>query len=104
MRTAIVTGGASGMARATGEMLHERGASVAILDLAVSDGAEVAKGLDGPFFPVNVMDDAETLSALLPGEGVRSAEVTASPSTFHPTSPSNLIAEKLPPRHLRARL
>ena len=32
-KKAVVVGGASGMARASAEMLHERGASVAILDL-----------------------------------------------------------------------
>jgi len=63
-KKAIIVGGASGMARATGEMLHERGASVAILDLAVSDGAEVARRLDGPFFPVDVMEDGETGAAI----------------------------------------
>jgi NAD(P)-dependent dehydrogenase (short-subunit alcohol dehydrogenase family) len=63
-KKAIIVGGASGMARATAELLHERGASVAILDLPSSDGAQVAKALDGPFFPLNVMDDAETEAAI----------------------------------------
>jgi NAD(P)-dependent dehydrogenase (short-subunit alcohol dehydrogenase family) len=56
-KKAVVVGGASGMARAAAEMLHARGASVAILDLPASDGAEVAKGLDGSFHPVDVTDD-----------------------------------------------
>jgi NAD(P)-dependent dehydrogenase (short-subunit alcohol dehydrogenase family) len=56
-KSAIVVGGASGMARATAELLHQRGASVAIVDLPTSAGAEVAKGLDGSFHPVDVTDE-----------------------------------------------
>jgi NAD(P)-dependent dehydrogenase (short-subunit alcohol dehydrogenase family) len=55
-KKAVVVGGASGMARASAEMLAERGASVAILDLPTSAGAEVAQGLNGSFHPVDVTD------------------------------------------------
>ncbi|HEY1740393.1 MAG TPA: SDR family NAD(P)-dependent oxidoreductase [Acidimicrobiia bacterium] len=55
-KKAVVVGGASGMARATAEMLHERGAAVAILDLATSAGTEVAESLGGTFHPVDVTD------------------------------------------------
>ena len=41
-KKAVVVGGASGMAKASAELLAERGASVAILDLPTSAGAEVA--------------------------------------------------------------
>jgi NAD(P)-dependent dehydrogenase (short-subunit alcohol dehydrogenase family) len=61
---AVVVGGASGMARASAEMLAERGAKVAILDLATSKGDEVAKGLGGSFFAVDVMDEVGTEAAL----------------------------------------
>jgi len=56
-KLAVVVGGASGMARASAELLHEKGASIAILDLPTSAGAEVAKELGGTFHPVNVTDD-----------------------------------------------
>jgi NAD(P)-dependent dehydrogenase (short-subunit alcohol dehydrogenase family) len=52
------------MARASAEMLHQKGASIAILDLPQSAGAEVAKELDGSFHPVNVMDEDNVESAL----------------------------------------
>lgn len=70
-KKAVVVGGASGMARATAEMLVKRGASVAILDLPASAGAEVAAGLGGTFHPLDVTDDeaveivlAEAVAAL----------------------------------------
>jgi NAD(P)-dependent dehydrogenase (short-subunit alcohol dehydrogenase family) len=62
---AVVVGGASGMARATAEMLHQRGASVAILDLPTSAGADVASGLDGTFHPVDVTDEEAVEQALV---------------------------------------
>ena len=55
-KKAVVVGGASGMARATAEMLNERGASVAIIDLPNSAGAEVAANLGGAFYAVDVTD------------------------------------------------
>ncbi len=60
----IVVGGASGMARATAELLRSKGAEIAILDLPSSLGAEVADGLGGTFHPVDVLDEHQTESAL----------------------------------------
>ncbi len=57
-RTAVLVGGASGMARAAAESLVERGARVAILDLPSSDGEAVAKelGHGATFHACDVMD------------------------------------------------
>jgi NAD(P)-dependent dehydrogenase (short-subunit alcohol dehydrogenase family) len=63
-KLAVVVGGASGMAKASAELLHERGASVAILDQASSAGAEVAKELGGSFHPVDITDDKNAEQAL----------------------------------------
>jgi NAD(P)-dependent dehydrogenase (short-subunit alcohol dehydrogenase family) len=52
------------MARASAELLAEKGASVAILDLPNSAGAEVASTLSGTFHPVDVTDDDGTERAL----------------------------------------
>src|ERR1700722_4985133 len=62
----VVIGGASGMGRASAELLHERGADVAVLDREGSDGKEVAEGIGGKFYPVDVTDfvgTEETLQA-----------------------------------------
>ena len=52
------------MARASAELLRQRGARVAILDLPTSAGEEVASGLGGTFHPVDVTDEAQVQSAL----------------------------------------
>src|SRR5205085_2005026 len=61
---AVIVGGASGMARAAAERLHEGGGSIAIVDLPSSAGAEVAKALDGSFFSCNVLDEEEVEAAI----------------------------------------
>ncbi len=63
-KKAVIVGGASGMARASAEMLRDRGASVAILDLPTSVGEEVASQLGGTFHPVNVMEEDAVESAI----------------------------------------
>lgn len=63
-KRAVVVGGASGMARAAAEQLRQKGARIAILDLPSSDGAKVAKLLDGTFHEVDILNDDQTESAL----------------------------------------
>jgi NAD(P)-dependent dehydrogenase (short-subunit alcohol dehydrogenase family) len=63
-RAAVVVGGASGMAKATAEMLVREGAQVSILDLPASKGAEVAKALGGSFHACDVTDFEGTEAAL----------------------------------------
>jgi len=63
-KAAVVVGGASGMAKATAEMLVQKGAQVSILDLPTSKGAEVAKELGGSFHACNVTDFEGTEVAL----------------------------------------
>ena len=53
---ALVTGGASGLGRATAERLAGLGARVVVLDLPGSDGKAVAGGLGGEFAPADVTD------------------------------------------------
>ena len=63
-KKAVIVGGASGMAKASAELLRQKGADVAILDLPTSAGAEVAKELDGTFHEVDILDENQTEAAL----------------------------------------
>ena len=63
-KKAVVVGGASGMAKATAELLRQKGADVAVLDLPNSAGAEVAKALGGTFHEVDVLDENQVEAAL----------------------------------------
>lgn len=58
-RVALVTGGASGLGRATCLALAEAGAEVVVADVAVDSGREVAKAVGGHF----VRCDVRTLEA-----------------------------------------
>jgi len=60
----VVIGGASGMGRASAELLAERGADVAVLDREGSDGKVVAEGVGGAFYPVDVTDFTGTEETL----------------------------------------
>ena len=65
-KSALVVGGASGMARATAEVLVHEGARVALLDLPTSKGEEAAAALGGGtrFYPCDVTDFAGTEDAI----------------------------------------
>jgi NAD(P)-dependent dehydrogenase (short-subunit alcohol dehydrogenase family) len=52
------------MAKATAELLRQKGADIAILDLPKSAGAEVAKELGGSFHEVDVLDENQVESAM----------------------------------------
>ena len=55
---AVVTGGASGLGRATAEALAAQGVKVAIFDIQEEKGEEVAKAIGGVFCNVNILDEA----------------------------------------------
>ena len=63
-KRAVVVGGASGMGRATAEQLRSAGAEVAILDLARSQGAEIAQGIGAHFVACDISDHEGTEHAL----------------------------------------
>jgi NAD(P)-dependent dehydrogenase (short-subunit alcohol dehydrogenase family) len=58
-RTALVTGGASGIGAATARLLHGRGARVVLCDIDVDGGAAVADDLGerAVFLPLDVTDE-----------------------------------------------
>jgi NAD(P)-dependent dehydrogenase (short-subunit alcohol dehydrogenase family) len=65
-KTALVTGGASGLGRATVEALHAAGANVLILDLPSSQGAAVAEELGerAAFGPADVTSPTDVQAAI----------------------------------------
>ncbi len=67
---ALVTGGASGLGRATAERLAGLGARVVVLDLPGSDGKAVAAGLGGEFAPADVTDPAPVEAAVRTATGL----------------------------------
>jgi len=60
----LVIGGASGMAKASAELLAERGSRIAVLDRPQSAGAKVAEALGGSFHACDVTDAAGTEAAI----------------------------------------
>ncbi|GLZ50790.1 3-hydroxyacyl-CoA dehydrogenase [Actinomycetospora sp. NBRC 106378] len=74
---ALVTGGASGLGRATVEKLHAQGASVVIVDLPSSAGADVASGLGerAVFAPADVTDPEQVTAAIDAAAGLGTLRV-----------------------------
>lgn len=58
---AVVTGGASGLGRATAEALAAAGVKVAIFDINEPLGEEVAKSINGLFVRVDITDEQSVL-------------------------------------------
>ncbi|MFE9232938.1 SDR family NAD(P)-dependent oxidoreductase [Cellulosimicrobium funkei] len=77
---ALVTGGASGLGRATAEGLVAAGARVVLADLASSDGAAVAEGLGGAarFVPTDVTSEDDVARALDAADALGGARIVVS--------------------------
>jgi NAD(P)-dependent dehydrogenase (short-subunit alcohol dehydrogenase family) len=59
---AVVTGGASGLGRASAEALSAAGVNVAIFDVNAEKGTEVANAIGGVFCPVDITDEASVVA------------------------------------------
>lgn len=60
--SAVVTGGASGLGRASAEALAAAGAKVAIFDLNEAGGEAIAQAIGGMFCKVDITDEASVVS------------------------------------------
>ena len=67
---ALVTGGASGLGRATATRLAGVGASVVVVDLPTSAGAEVATEIGATFAPADVRDETQVGAAFDVADGL----------------------------------
>lgn len=67
-RTAVVTGGASGIGAATVRRLAAEGATVAVLDIDKDGGADVASEVDGLALAVDVTEPESVRRAILDAE------------------------------------
>ena len=65
-----MTGGASGLGRATATKLAAGGAKVVIVDLPNSDGEAVAKEIGGAFAPGDVTSEADLAAAVATAKGL----------------------------------
>jgi NAD(P)-dependent dehydrogenase (short-subunit alcohol dehydrogenase family) len=62
--SAVVTGGASGLGKASAQMLAAAGAKVAVFDLNAEAGEAVAREIGGVFVAVDVTDNASVAAGL----------------------------------------
>ncbi len=70
---AIVTGGGSGLGRATAEALAAKGARIAVFDLNAAAAAEAAKAIGGLAVVCDVADDASATAAVAKAEEAHGA-------------------------------
>ena len=68
---AIITGGASGLGRATAEGFAAAGVPVAIFDINEEAGLEVASAIGGTFHKVNILDEDSVVAGF---EAARAAQ------------------------------
>ena len=67
-QSAIVTGGGSGLGRATAEALAQAGARVLVVDLDEANGRAVAKAISGRFARADITDEAALEAAIAVGK------------------------------------
>ena len=98
--TTLITGGASGLGRATAQLIRAAGGRVVLLDLAKSPGADVAKTLgEGALFAPGDVTSADEVAVALQTAGdqlggvnvlVNCAGIGTATKTFGKSGPAKL--------------
>ncbi len=97
---ALVTGGASGLGRATAERLAGLGARVVVLDLPGSDGEAVAAAIGGQFAPADVTDPESAEAAVRTATGLGPLRVLVNCAGISP--PARVVGKDGSPMPLDA--
>ena len=92
-RTYVVTGGASGIGRATAELLRARGANVAIIDWNAEKAADVERSCGAVAFIADVGDEAQVAAAFA-GIDARFGAIDGMLSNAGVAIPESLIHEE----------
>ncbi|MFL0413672.1 SDR family oxidoreductase [Sphingomonas sp. 179-A 2A2 NHS] len=71
---AVVTGGASGLGRASATALAQAGAKVAIFDLNRTQGEEVARQIGATFHEVNILEESSVVDGFAAARGANGQE------------------------------
>lgn len=91
-KTAVITGGASGIGLETARRLRAEGAKVVIGDLDETKGAAVAEGLDGLFVSVDVTDEEQVRNLFQQAkDAFGSVDVAFNNAGINPTDDSSIL-------------
>ena len=91
-KTAVITGGASGIGLATGRRLAAEGAKVVIGDLDEVKGPQVADELGGLFVKVNVTDEEQVKNLFQQAKDTYgSVDVAFNNAGINPTDDSSIL-------------
>ena len=91
-KTAVITGGASGIGLATGRRLAAEGAKVVIGDLDEVKGPQVAEELGGLFVTVNVTDEEQVKNLFQQAKDTfGSVDVAFNNAGINPTDDSSIL-------------
>ena len=91
-KTAVITGGASGIGLATGRRLVAEGAKVVIGDLDEVKGPQVAEELGGLFVKVNVTDEEQVKNLFQQAKDTfGSVDVAFNNAGINPTDDSSIL-------------
>src|SRR3546814_12173350 len=100
---AVVTGGASGLGRATAEALAAAGVKVAIFDINDALGEEVAQSIGGLFVHVDITDEQSVLDGFAKARAAHGQERIAVHCAMPSRRGEKLASDKEPGQYQNGR-